>query len=122
MEQVTSKAVTRQFYTPQQRQDFLAGFKKSGMSAREFSKTHNINESAFGKWLSRERKKETTQPVRLARKRAKHPGAPAEQSGFAELQVTAQPAMGMKPVWFAEVTSIRIYQSVSATYLKELQR
>ena len=42
------------------------------------------------------------------------------QNAFLSLRVTPQGEQGTLPVLFAEVRGIRIYQEVSADYLKEL--
>jgi transposase-like protein len=87
------------------------------MSAREFSRLHGVNESAFGKWLSRERRKGSAPPGRQARPT----GLPTGQAGFAELQIVQPSAPAAKAVLYAEVRSIKIYQPVTASYIKELQ-
>jgi transposase-like protein len=113
MEPITSKK-SRSQYSSEQRQQLLGEFKESKMSASEFSRLHGINVSAFGKWLTRERRKGGTPSGRQARKQAR-------PTGFAELQISQSPAQAAKAVLYAEVHSIRIYQPVSASYLKELQ-
>ncbi len=113
MERCTSKAVKR--YSTQQKQYFLGEFKESGVSVKDFCQLHNISEGAFRKWQMRQR-----------RMKASLHGGPVEQSnkapGFAELQITHPSATPRQSVLFAEVTSIRIYQQVAASYLKELQQ
>jgi transposase-like protein len=113
MEPITSKK-SRSQYTPEQRQQLLSEFKESAVSASEFSRMHGLNVSAFGKWLARERKKGTNPAGRPARKQAR-------PAGFAALQITQPSAPAVKSVLYAEVRSIKIYQPVSASYLKELQ-
>ena len=76
----------------------LASYKQSGMSAKEFCKTHDITEGVFYKWRSRN----LNRPL-------------AKQSAF----IALQPSVGTASL-FAEVKGIKIYQAVEASYLKEL--
>jgi len=78
----------------------LEDFKQSGINAAEFCTTIGISEGAFYKWRSRYGEK----PV-------------SAQNGFVSLQALSP---GNEPGLFAEVKGIRIYQAVSAQYLKEL--
>jgi len=112
MEPATSKPPHNR-YSVEQKQDYIAGFKKSGLSVKAFCKLQNISESAFRKWQSRYRNKPGQQGVSAK--------APAKASGFAELQIAQPSPVPKQSVLFAEVTSIRIYQPVSASYLKDLQ-
>lgn len=69
----------------------------SGQSIKTFCAAHDIATGTFHNW--------------------KHKyglGSPQEPAGFASLQVIPEPGL------FAIVGTIKIYQSVSAAYLKEL--
>ncbi len=79
----------------------LEDFKRSGINANEFCKTLGITEGAFYKWRLRHGEKSIS-----------------GQNGFVNLQASSSP--GFEPGLFAEVKGIRIYQAVSAQYLKEL--
>lgn len=72
-------------------------FDSSGMSAKQFCITNAISGTVFYKWRGRYRVGE-------------------ENNDFIPLQVEASGLYGL----FAEVNGIRIYQPVSASYLKEL--
>lgn len=78
----------------------LGEFKQRGMDAKEFCKTHGISEGVFYKWKARYLNKPS-----------------AKQTGF----VTLQPSAALQgTVLFAEVKGIKLYQPVTASYLKEL--
>jgi len=80
--------------------ELLQEFEKSQMTVRDFSKLHSISSGILYKWKNR------------------YKGNNSKPSGFAKVDVI-QPkhvAQGL----FAEVRGIRIYQHVSATFLKEL--
>lgn len=79
----------------------LSAFSASGISAKEFCTLHDITEACFYKW------------------RVRHlPKREEEKGGFVILQGTAELNSGSS--LFAEIKGIRIYQSVSPSYLKEL--
>lgn len=73
---------------------------KSGMSIKAFCAARHIPEGTFYHWRHKYRE-------------VIHAG---EKSGFASLQVTAGIPAGL----FAEVRGVKIYQPVSAAYIKEL--
>ena len=98
MEQLQSKRSRR---TSAEIKQLLEDFKQSGTNANEFCKSLGVTEGAFYKWRSRYEKKAT-----------------AQQSGFVDLLTSSTP--GFEPALFAEVNGIRIYQAVSAQFLKEL--
>lgn len=77
----------------------LGEFKHSDMDAGEFCKAHGITEGVFYKWKARYLNKPS-----------------AKQNEF----ITLQPAMITDAVLFAEVKGIKLYQAVTASYLKEL--
>jgi hypothetical protein len=81
----------------------LDEYKKSGLSIKAFCIENNIASATFHNWKKKYSK-------RLVK--------PAKPSGFAELQITS-PAISGTPL-FAEVKEIKIYQWVTAAYLKEL--
>jgi hypothetical protein len=79
----------------------LDEFEKGQSSVKEFCLMHKIGKATFHKWQSRYKSK---------------PDQP-KPAGFADVQIIA-PAL--KGSLFAEVNGIKIYQPVSASYLKEL--
>lgn len=72
-------------------------FDSSGITAKQFCANNAISETAFYKWRGRYR-------------------AVEEKNDFIPLQVAAS----VSPGPFAEVNGIRIFQPVSASFLKEL--
>lgn len=72
---------------------------QSGISVRAFCKLNQLSESSFNNWVSRH-KKESVQP----------------EESFATVHI--QPASA--GALFAEIGGIKIYQPVSAGFLKEL--
>ena len=95
MEELQPKRARR---TSAEIKQLLEDFKQRGINANEFCKTHSIAEGVFYKWRSRYGEKVTP-----------------KQNSFVSLQVPSN-----EPGLFAEVKGIRIYQAVSAQYLKEL--
>ena len=79
----------------------LQDFSHSGLTAMEFSQSIDMTEGAFQKLRLRHGEKRTV-----------------EQRGFVNLHPVSNP--GNESGLFAEVKGIRIYQAVSALYLKEL--
>ena len=77
--------------------ELLALFDSSGLSAKQFCTNNGISETAFYKWRGRYRTVEA-------------------KSDFIPLQVASSSSPGL----FAEVNGIRIFQPVSASFLKEL--
>ncbi len=92
---------TRPRRTQQQISDLLSEYDKAGCTVKEFCQLKGISQGNFHKWKSR--RKETG-----LRKRG--------PSGFAKVVVGSSSSDYL----FAEVNGIRFYQSVSASYLKEL--
>ncbi|MBA2745077.1 MAG: transposase [Flavisolibacter sp.] len=86
----------------QQIQDLLHEFKKSNTTVKDFCNQHSINACNFHKWKSRYKN------ISFSKKKT---------SGFATLAVID--SMPVLPALFAEVKGIRIYQPVSASFLKE---
>ena len=87
--------------TQEQIAEILKKFTSSGSTVKQFCKEQQIVPGTFHKWQSRRKGTALKKSV----------GA-----GFAQIQVN--PPVGNL---FAEVKGIRIYQPVSAAYLKELQ-
>lgn len=98
MEQPQSKRNRR---TSLEIKQLLKDFTRSGISAKEFCKAQGISTGVFYKWRSR-----------YGAKPAAKPGA------FIKLNVPTVPEQ--QPALFAEVKEIKIYQVVSASFLKEL--
>ena len=95
----------RQRRNRQQITEILKSFEQSGIPAKEFCQIHQIHPSNFHKWKSRYKSK--------APKKAR-------SSSFASLSIIeSSPAPSCL---FCEVKGIKIYQPVSATFLKELIR
>ena len=103
MEQ-TFEVATRFRRSKQQIQDLLNVFEKSNLSVKDFCKEHSIHPANFHKWKTRYKPKS-------ARKK--------NSSGFATLDIVSSPRIDL-PGLFAEVKGIKIYQPVSASFLKEL--
>jgi hypothetical protein len=76
----------------------LQDYNKSGQSIKDFCALRNISQGTFHGWKHKYSEADPT-------------GDPA---GFAPLQIIPEPGL------FAAVGTIRIYQPVSAAYLKEL--
>lgn len=70
----------------------------SGLSISRFCASHQIPEGSFHNW------------------RRKYQAADLSSDGFMQVQITPSRQAGL----FAEVGNIKIYQPVSAAYLKEL--
>lgn len=77
--------------------------KHPGMTVKAFCKVHQVNESSFY----------------TARKRYVYAGKPVpKQAGF--IAIPSPGLSGSAGTLFAEVNGIRLYQAVSADYLKAL--
>ena len=103
MESITSKP-SRSRRSIRQIHDLLRVFDEGNINATEFCKLHNISKGTFYKWQSR-----------YKRNKEKKMNKP----GFAEVKIISS---SPGSVLFAEVRGIRIYQQVSAAFLKELLR
>lgn len=77
--------------------ELLELFDSSGISVKQFCSSNGISETVFYKWRGRYRMVE-------------------EKNEFIPLQLASSSSPGL----FAEVNGIRIYQVVSASFLKEL--
>jgi len=95
--EVSSNKVTRIFRSQAEIERLLDEQKQSGETIKTFCATHNLPQASFHNW----RKKYSQQ---------------AKEIGFAAVQITAPD----HSLLFAEVQGIKIYQPVSAAYLKEL--
>ncbi len=82
----------------------LNEFEKRGLTVKEFCVMYNISRATFHKWQSRYGNK--------IRQRAK-------PTGFAEVHVFPSGLNNQGSI-FAEVNGIKIYQPVTAAYLKDL--
>jgi len=76
----------------------LQEYSKSGQNIKNFCALRNISQGTFHRWKL---KYSETDPI-------------SDPVGFAPLQIIPEPGL------FAAVGTIRIYQPVSAAYLKEL--
>jgi transposase-like protein len=103
MEQIIEKR-TRQRRSNQQILQLLEEFEKSKATVKDFCKKHGISTGNFHKWKSRYRSKSVIK---------------SKASGFAAIDVVSSPQV-VSHLLFAEVGSIKIYQPVSATFLKSL--
>ena len=83
--------------------NIIADYKKSKLSVKAFCIENNIAQGSFHTW----KKKYSSRSVK-----------PAKTAGFAALQITSLATSGA--TLFAEVKEIKIYQWVTAAYLKEL--
>ena len=79
----------------------LETFSQSGMVAKDFCVLHNISEVLFSKWRSRYLNKQAE-----------------KENNFVLLHNTS--GMENASLLFAEVKGIKIFQVVTASYLKEL--
>ena len=102
MEQ-TIQINTRIRRSKQQIEDLLNEFEKSGSRVKDFCKLHNISTGNFHKWKSRYK-------VVVVKKKTRF--------GFTKLDVVNSSLVA--PGLFAEVKGIKIYQPVSASFLKDL--
>jgi transposase-like protein len=100
MEDQQNIDVRRSRRTHEQIQNLLTEFGKSGYTVREFCRQHNLSAGTFHKWQSRHKSK---------------PLKKANGTGFASLVIDSY-----SKALYAEVKGIRLYQPVSAAYLKEL--
>ena len=99
MEQQTEK-LRRTRKTQEQIADILKKFAESGSTVKQFCEDHQIVPGTFHKWQSRVRGKSSRKAIK---------------AGFAPVVIDSL-SLGL----FAEVKGIRLYQPVSAAYLKEL--
>ena len=83
--------------------NILGEYKKSNLSIKAFCAANDIAQASFCNWK---------------KKYCKSLVKPAKSAGFTSLQIA--PDAVSASVLFAEVNHIRIYQPVTAAYLKEL--
>ena len=83
----------------------LDEFHKGSLGVGEFCKVHGLHPANFHKWRSRHKEK-------LVKK-------PAKPSGFAPVKVQPVSTPASSSL-FAEINGLKLYQPVSASYLKEL--
>ena len=103
METISAKKV-RIFRDKETILNILGDYEKSNLSVKAFCNENNIAPGSFHNWKKK-----------YSNSRANRAGEP----GFTTLRIVpSAPASG--PGLFAEVNGIKIYQPVSAAYLKEL--
>ena len=78
--------------------------RKSKISVKEFAKAKGIHEATYYNWRNKYGGKQRKQKV---------------QAGFTAIKINPSPSVYAAAL-FAEVKGIKIYQPVSAVYLKEL--
>lgn len=100
MDQQQNIVSPRSRRTRSQIESLLAAFSQSNMTVKQFCQAHCIDTGTFHKWQARDK-------LRVLPK--------AESAGFASVVVESR-----SPGLFAEVKGIRLYQPVSALFLKEL--
>jgi len=100
MEQLIKPSLRRR-RSHQQIRNLLTEFGKADLTVKEFCLLQHISPGTFHKWQARLKDKEAPQNNRPA---------------FTEVQVSSSSSGAL----FAEVSGIRIYQPVTASYLKEL--
>lgn len=84
-------------------QSLLEAFTRSGISVQSFCDEHNIGKSTFHKWQSRYNNKQHQ----------------TTSQAFAGIEIVSDSIQHGETL-FAEVKGIKIYQPVSAAYLKAL--
>lgn len=100
MESTDNHKKTKFFRSKQEIEVLLHDWEKSGQSVKRFCSSLGIAEGTFYHWK---------------KKFSKDPGI-SGKAGFAPIEIVPSTSNGL----FAEVGSIKIYQPVSAAYLKEL--
>ena len=100
MDQQQNTLSPRSRRTRAQRESLLAEFSKSNVSVKQFCQAHCINTGTFHKWQARDKSRVLPE---------------ADNPGFASVSVESR-----SPGLSAEVKGIRLYQPVSAMFLKEL--
>ena len=98
MEQHNGTARQRSMRSEEQILSLLDEHEKSGFTVKEFCEVSDINEATFYSWIKKYKKGEE------------------EQKGFTSIEIVPS----TKPLLFAEVNGIKIYQQVAAEYLKIL--
>jgi len=93
-------SIRRSRRTKEQILSLLSEFSKTGLTVKQFCQAHHISTGTFHKWKAGVNNK----PLKKA-------GGP----GFLPVVVGSS-----SPGLFAEINGIRLYQPVSAAYLKEL--
>jgi len=144
----------RNWYSLEQKNDFLSAFTQSGLSIKKFCRQQGISESSFHRWekrygheplrsgslYSREQKlvllgkfktahtsvKEFCKRKGIEEKvfrkwQSRYKDSVKTNAGFARLQIHTGSTNSAEQL-FAEVKGIKLYQAVSASYLKDLQQ
>jgi transposase-like protein len=142
----------RNWYSLEQKKDFLSAFPQSGLSIKKFCRHQGISEAAFHRWkkrygdepfrprglYSREQKLALIDKFKTAHTSVKefcrrqgieekvfrkwqsrYKDSVKTNAGFARLQIHTGSTNSAGQL-FAEVKGIKLYQVVSASYLKEL--
>ena len=91
---------SRQLRTREQKEALLALQHQSGLSVKSFCAKHDIATATFHNWKQQLKRSSTERKA----------------SGFATLAIQAP----SQPLLFAEVRGIRLYQPMSADFLKAL--
>ncbi len=103
MEAIGEKKV-RVFRGEEKILNLLNEYDKSNLSVKAFCQGHNLSSGSFHNWKKK-----------YSNRLSKSTAGP----GFTTLQIKS-PARVAEPALFAEAKGIRIYQPVSAAYLREL--
>ena len=99
MESTSNKKKVKIFRGKQEIERLLKEHVQSGLSVRAFCAGQGISDGTFHHWKKKYSKSRSSQKV-----------------GFVPVEIVPSAGTGL----FAEVGSIKIYQPVSAAYLKEL--
>jgi hypothetical protein len=99
MESMANNKKVKVFRSKQEIEQLLKEHAQSGQSVKSFCAGLQISEGTFYHWKEKYAKSIAT-----------------EQTGFMPVKIVASASNGL----FAEVGNIKIYQPVSAAYLKEL--
>jgi transposase-like protein len=100
------KSNTRRYRSGEEILELLDKFDQSeGTTIKEFCRQHNINKATYYNWRTRYRSNLTKEK---------------RSAGFIEIVPSSSSATTISAALFAEVKGIRLYQAVSAEYLKTL--
>jgi hypothetical protein len=99
MESTADSKTSKVFRGKQEIERLLIEHAQSGLSVKAFCASHHISYGTFYHWKEKFSK-----------------GSSKEKVGFAPIEIVPSASNGL----FAEVGRIKIYQPVSAAYLKEL--
>lgn len=106
MESNVQKTSTKRYRSREEILRLLDKLERSeGVTVKEFCRMHDISEATYYNWRIRYRSKSTKEQ---------------KSAGFIEIIPSAASAAPVSAAIFAEVRGIRLYQRVSADYLKTL--